>query len=83
MFKCLLPAAAVLLLSVSPVFAGHCPRDVKAIDKAMASSTAAPDVKAKVKALRDSGEALHKSGKHGESLQALHEALKLLGEKHK
>lgn len=82
MFKRLLPVAAVLLLSVSPALAGHCPKDVKAIDAAMASSKASPEMMAKARALRDSGAALHKAGKHGESLKALHEALALLGVKH-
>ncbi len=32
-----------------------------------------------VKALRDKGDALHKSGNHGESIKVLHEAIKILG----
>jgi hypothetical protein len=32
-----------------------------------------------VKALRDKGAALHKSGKHGESIKVLHKAIKILG----
>ncbi|MEK9672988.1 MAG: hypothetical protein VW268_10880 [Rhodospirillaceae bacterium] len=85
MFKYLLPAAAALFLISSPSFAGHCPKDVKHIDAVLAKSTVPADVKAtaKAKALRDQGKALHKAKKHGESLQALHEALHLLGEKHK
>ena len=36
---------------------------------------------AEVKALRDKGAALHKSGKHGEAIKALHAATKILGVK--
>ncbi len=32
-----------------------------------------------VKSLRDKGAALHKSGKHGEAIKALHKAVKILG----
>ena len=36
----------------------------------------------KRRALRDKGDALHKAGKHKESLAALHQAMKTLGIKH-
>ena len=37
------------------------------------------ELDAKVKALREDGEKMHKSGQHGESMKALGEAKKLLG----
>ena len=58
----------------SPALAGHCPKDVKLIDAALAKQS-----NPEVKALRDKGDALHKAGKHQESLNELHEALNILG----
>ena len=67
----------------SPAFAGHCPKDVKAIDAALAKSpTLSAAQMTNVKALRDEGETLHKTGKHKASLDKLHEAMKILGLKH-
>ena len=64
----------------SPAFAGHCPKDVKKINAAMSKMddkkmSVAKDAAAK-------GLALHKAGKHGESLKVLHGAMKDLGIKH-
>lgn len=61
----------------SPALAGHCPKDVKRIDAALAQQS-----NPEAKALRDKGDALHKAGKHKESLAELHEALKILGLEH-
>lgn len=82
MFKKLC-AATILLVMVSPAFAGHCPRDVKAIDTAlkMGANLDAEQL-AEVKKLRDEGEQLHKDGKHGQSLDVLHQALEMLGIRH-
>ncbi len=82
MFKKLC-AATMLLVIASPAFAGHCPRDVKAIDAAlkMGANLDAEQL-AEVKKLRDEGEQLHKDGKHSQSLDVLHEALELIGVKH-
>ena len=74
-----LSIAALLAFSL-PAFAASCPRDMKAIDAAMAAGTSLSDADmARVKELRASGEAKHKSGRHGESVQDLHQAMKLLG----
>tara|TARA_R110001592_G_C12984464_1_gene734466 strand:- start:316 stop:570 length:255 start_codon:yes stop_codon:yes gene_type:complete len=75
-------AAAFLLAAASPAFAGHCPKDVKHVKEALAKSSASAENKAKAATLMAEGEAMHKAGKHGESLKALHDALHLLGEKH-
>jgi len=82
MFRFMIPAAAAFALMASPALAGHCPVDVKKIDEAMQSADLSAADMAKVKSLRDAGEAAHNSGQHGESLKALHEALKILGVKH-
>ncbi|MBM3394197.1 MAG: hypothetical protein FJY37_06110 [Betaproteobacteria bacterium] len=70
---------AGLLAVAGPVLAAHCPRDMKEIDDILATnpSLSAGDL-ATVKKLRAEGEALHKSGKHGESVDRLGEALKIL-----
>lgn len=71
----------ILMLAISlPVFAGSCPKDMKKIDAALAGnpSVSASDM-TRVKELRASGEALHKAGKHADSVADLHEAMKLLG----
>ena len=73
-------SVAVLLAFSLPAFAASCPRDMKAIDQALAAGTSLSDADlAQVKALRASGEAKHKSGQHGESVEDLHQAMKLLG----
>lgn len=61
----------------SPALAGHCPKDVKAIDAALAEQS-----NAEAKALRDKGQQLHEAGQHGESLEALHQAMNILGIEH-
>ena len=72
---------AMLTVGLStPAFAGHCPKDVKLIDEAMAKAEGLSSAQmSEIKQLRDKGEILHKSGSHGESLDALHKALKMLG----
>ncbi len=82
----------VLLTAVMAVFAtgflsgsalaGHCPKDVKAIDKALMTAKISDAQMTKVKALRDKGHAEHNGGKHGDSLNTLHEAMKILGISH-
>ena len=73
-------ATAALLAMSLPAFAGSCPLDMKKIDGALAAN---PDLSAsemdRVKELRATGEQLHKSGKHADSVARLNEAKKLLG----
>ncbi len=58
----------------------HCPNEMKAIDAKLATKpTLSAENMAKVTKLRGDGEALHKAGKHDDSLKALEEAKKLLG----
>jgi hypothetical protein len=72
--------AAVLTLAAGSVFAFHCPQEMKKIDEALARN---PKLEASqmadVKKYRAEGEALHKAGKHQESLDALAKAEKILG----
>ena len=74
-------STGLLLAALSlPAFAAHCPKDMKKIDAALAggSSLSSSDL-ATVKELRASGEAKHKSGDHGGSIEDLHQAMRMLG----
>lgn len=69
----------VLAFAASTALAFHCPADMKKIDEAMAKSpklTAAQA--ADVTKFRADGEALHKAGKHQESVDTLAKAMKIL-----
>ena len=71
--------AAGLLLASTGAFAFHCPADMKKIDAAMATNPKlSAEQLAEVKKLRADGEALHKQGKHQESVDALAKAMKIL-----
>ena len=72
---------AVLALSLSgTAFAMHCPMDMKAIDDALAKKPSlSAEQMAEVKKYRADGEALHKAGKHQESVDTLAKAKKILG----
>src|SRR4029079_10051326 len=69
-----------LVFATSTDFAMHCPKDMKAIDDALAKK---PQLSAaqmeEVKKYRAEGEALHKAGKHQESVDTLAKAMKILG----
>jgi hypothetical protein len=68
------------LAMLSPAYAFQCPTDMAAIDAALASNTTLSDAdRAKVQALRAEGEALHKAGKHTESVETLAQAKAILG----
>ena len=78
--KSILLAAAVVVAMASPALAKHCPKDVKIIDQSLPKAKGFSEMQmTEVKALRDKGDALHRSGKHGESIKVLHEAIKILG----
>jgi len=60
--------------------ANNCPNEVKAIDAKLATNPKLSEADAaKVKKLRDDGEAAHKAGKHADSMKQLGEAKKILG----
>ena len=75
-----LTLALVLALGSAAALAGHCPMDMKQIDDALAAN---PKLTAQqldeVKKLRAEGEALHKAGKHEESVAELGKAKAILG----
>ena len=80
--KQLFIAVAVLIGITSPAFAKHCPKDAKIIDQSMREAPGLTKIQmTEVKALHDKGLALHKDGKHGEAIKALHAATKILGVK--
>jgi outer membrane biogenesis lipoprotein LolB len=75
----------IALLAAALLFAGsawafHCPTDMKKIDDALAKNPQlTPAQLEEVKKYRAEGEALHKAGKHQESLDTLAKAEKILG----
>ena len=77
--KRLIVSIALALASAS-AFAFHCPKDMKKIDEALAKhpSLSAQQM-ADVKKYRTDGEALHKAGRHQESIDTLAKAMKILG----
>ena len=80
MLKHILAAAAVLALAASPALASHCPKDMAAIDAALAKNPKlSKEEMTQVKKLRAEGEKLHKAGKHKESLESLEKAEAILG----
>lgn len=75
-----LVVASVLALATSAAFASSCPKHMKAIDAALAKNPKlSAEQMADVKKYRADGEKLHKAGKHGESMESLAKAEKILG----
>lgn len=74
--------ATGLALASGAAFAFHCPPDMKKIDQALgANPTLTAAQLAEVKKQRADGEALHKAGKHQESVDTLAKAMKTLNVK--
>jgi hypothetical protein len=72
--------AVVLALGSATALANHCPMDMKQIDAALsANPKLTPEQLAEVKKHRAEGEALHKAGKHQESVDELAKAKQILG----
>jgi hypothetical protein len=71
--------AAAALFAAGSAFAFHCPADMAKIDAALAKNPKLSDAQmAEVKKQRADGEALHKAGKHQESIDTLAKAMKTL-----
>ena len=71
---------AAAMLFAGSALAFHCPQEMKKIDDALAKNPTLTDAQmAQVKKDRADGEALHKAGKHQESLDTLAKAEKTLG----
>lgn len=74
--------AAALSLAASTALAFHCPADMKKIDAALAKNPKLSQQQmAEVKKARADGEALHKAGKHQQSVETLAKAMKVLNVK--
>ena len=72
--------AVATLLFAAGAWAFHCPADMKKIDEALAKNPKlSAQQMADVKKYRTDGEALHKAGKHQESVDTLAKAMKILG----
>ena len=71
--------AASLALFSGTAFAFHCPKDMKQIDAAIPKAKISAAQMSEVKKYRAEGEALHKAGKHQESVDTLAKAMKILG----
>lgn len=71
----------MLLAGIGSVaMANHCPMDMKEIDAALAAQpNLTAEQLAEVKKYRAEGEALHKAGKHQESVDTLDKAKTILG----
>ena len=70
---------SALMLAATSALAFHCPADMKKIDEALAKKPKLTDAQmTEVKKLRTDGEALHKAGKHQESVDTLAKAMKIL-----
>ena len=73
-------AAILLSLGSAVAMAAHCPMDMKQIDAALAAQPKlTAEQMAEVKKHRAEGEALHKAGKHQESVEELAKAKSILG----
>ena len=69
----------VLAFFSSAAFAFHCPADMRKIDDALAKNPKLSSQQTtEVKKYRADGEALHKAGKHQESVDTLAKAMKIL-----
>lgn len=79
MFKRTMLAAAAALLIASPAFASECPKLMKAYDEAVKMNPS--KATAEAKKLRADGEAMHKAGKHAESVADLKKAMGMVGAK--
>jgi hypothetical protein len=71
--------AMSLALASSVALAFHCPADMKKIDDALAKKPKLSNAQmAEVMLYRSDGEALHKAGKHQDSVDTLAKAMKIL-----
>ena len=77
--KRMMALGVALLFAAGSALAMHCPKDMKAIDDALAKNPKLTEAQMKeVKELRAKGEEQHKAGKHQESVDSLGKAKKIL-----
>lgn len=81
--KILLSAAAVAALiavASAPALAGSCPKIMKKVDAALATSPSlTSEQMTEITKLRAEGEAQHKAGSHSDSVASLNKAMAILG----
>lgn len=78
-----LALAAALAFASGAAFAFHCPKDMKAIDAALAKNPRLTEAQlVDVKKHRAEGEAHHRAGRHQEAVASLDQAMAILGIKH-
>ena len=81
--KRILITAALLAATSGPALAGHCPRDVAAIDEALSAGTSlTAEQVTQVTEWRNQGAQLHEGSQHGDSLNLLHQAMEMLDIEH-
>ena len=77
--KRMMALGVAMLFAAGTAMAMHCPKDMKAIDDALAKNPKLTEAQMKeVKEHRAKGEELHKAGKHQESVDELGKAMKIL-----
>ena len=74
-------AVLALTFGAGSAFAFHCPADMAKIDAAMKTAKLSAADKTKVQTYRKEGEALHKAGKHQQSVDTLAKAMAILNVK--
>jgi hypothetical protein len=80
MLRTAFTAAVALALLAGPAAASSCPRQMAAIDAALAKNPPVPEARLnEAKKLRALGEQLHKEGKHADSVATLTLAERMLG----
>ena len=67
------------LAAITPANAGQCEQDVAKIDKALASTELAPDVRAQLEDMRNQAVQLCGAGNEAEGLDVTSEALSIVG----
>jgi len=81
--KRMLALGTALMFASLTAMAFHCPKDMKAIDDALAKNPKLSEAQMKeVKDLRAQGEKEHKDGKHADSEKSLHKAMGILKIEH-
>ncbi len=77
----LLLALPIAIGLTAPAFGFQCPVDIGKIDAALAANAGLdPNLRSTIMTLRDTGQRLHKAGKHKEAVQTLGGAKQILGQ---
>ena len=81
MFRKVLLSTTIVILTAGQAIASSCPKQMAAVDAALATTKISAADKTKVMGMRKKGEMQHKSGDHAGSVKTLAEAKKILGMK--